>query len=341
MIHQDPVLCQVKLIAEPWDLGEGGYQVGNFPVGWSEWNGRYRDTTRQFWKGDGGVIGDFASRLSGSSDLYRHSGRSSRASINFITSHDGFTLNDLVSYNEKHNQANLADNGDGDNHNLSWNCGVEGATTDPAVLALRERQQRNMLATLFLSQGVPMLLAGDEFGRTQGGNNNAYCQDNDVSWVHWDLLRVNETLAAFTRQLIGFRRRHALFRRGRFFRGRPVPGWDVKDIMWFSADGNEMTEAHWHDPNLRCLGVYFCGAAVEWRGPRATTAPHDDIFLNANARHQEAAFALPRCRFAGHWGAVFDTARDPESGMRLWQAGEAYPVQSRSLVLLSEAANSG
>jgi glycogen operon protein len=279
--------------------------------------------------------------LTGSSDLYRHSGRSSRASINFITSHDGFTLNDLVSYNEKHNEANLADNGDGENHNLSWNCGVEGATTDPTILALRERQQRNLLATLFLSQGVPMLLAGDEFGRTQGGNNNAYCQDNEVSWVHWDLLRINEKLAAFVRRLIGFRRRHPLFRRSRFFRGRPVPGLDVKDIVWFSADGREMTEAHWHDANLRCLGVYFCGAAVEWRGERGTSAADDDFLLLANAGHEDVAFVLPRCRLAGHWGTVFDTARDEESGMRRWQAEETYPVQSRSLVLLSEAASGG
>jgi isoamylase len=341
IIHQDPVLCQVKLIAEPWDLGEGGYQVGNFPVGWSEWNGRYRDTVRQFWKGDGGVIGDFASRLTGSSDLYRHSGRSSRASINFITSHDGFTLNDLVSYNEKHNDANLADNSDGDNHNLSWNCGVEGPTPDPAIIALRERQKRNMLATLFLSQGVPMLSAGDEFGRTQGGNNNPYCQDNEISWVHWDFAHANEKLLIFARRLIAFRNRHPLFRRSRFFRGRPVPGWDVKDLVWFSPEGREMTEAHWHDANLRCLGVYFCGAAIAWPGERGKRAADDDFLLLANGGHDDIAFVLPRCRLAGHWGTVFDTARGEEWGTRRWQAGEPYSVRSRSLVLLSEAATPG
>ncbi|MBI4204779.1 MAG: glycogen debranching protein GlgX [Betaproteobacteria bacterium] len=341
IIHQDPVLCQVKLIAEPWDLGEGGYQVGNFPVGWSEWNGRYRDTVRRFWKGDGGVIGEFASRLTGSSDLYRHSGRSSRASINFITSHDGFTLDDLVSYNEKHNEANLGDNHDGDNHNLSWNCGAEGPTTDPAILALRERQKRNMLATLLLSQGVPMLLAGDEFGRSQRGNNNPYCQDNEISWVHWDLPQVNEKHLAFVQRLIAFRRRHPLFRRSRFFRGRPVPGWDVKDIVWFSPDGKEMTEAHWHDANLRCLGVYFCGVAIEWPGERGRRAPDDDFLLLANASHEDIAFVLPRCRLTGHWSTAFDTAREEEGGVRRWQAAEAYPVLSRSLALLSEAATPG
>jgi glycogen operon protein len=341
IIHQDPVLSQVKLIAEPWDLGEGGYQVGNFPVGWSEWNGRYRDTVRGFWKGDGGVIGDFASRLTGSSDLYRHSGRSSRASINLVTSHDGFTLNDLVSYNEKHNEANLADNADGDNHNLSWNCGAEGPTSDPAILALRERQKRNMLATLFLSQGVPMLLAGDEAGRTQGGNNNPYCQDNPVSWLHWNPAPADEKLLTFTRRLIAFRHRHPAFRRSRFFRGRPVPGWDVKDIVWFSPDGKEMTEAHWHDANLSGLGVYFCGVAAGWPGERGKRTADDDFLLLANAAHEDIAFVLPRCRLAGHWGTVFDTAREDEWGRRHWQAGEAYPVMSRSLALLSEAATGG
>jgi glycogen operon protein len=341
VIHQDPVLSQVKLIAEPWDLGEGGYQVGNFPVGWSEWNGRYRDTVRRFWKGDGGVIGDFASRLTGSSDLYRHSGRSSRASINFVTSHDGFTLDDLVSYNEKHNEANLADNVDGDNHNLSWNCGTEGPASDPTILALRERQKRNMLATLVLSQGVPMLLAGDESGRTQGGNNNPYCQDNALSWLQWDSAHAGEKLLGFVRRLIAFRHRHPIFRRNRFFRGRLVPGWEVKDIVWFSPEGKEMTEAHWHDANLRALGVYFCGVAGEWSGERGKQTADDDFLLLANAGHEDIAFVLPRCRLPGHWGTVFDTAREDEWGRRRWQAGEAYPVMSRSLALLSEAATGG
>ncbi|HET7597817.1 MAG TPA: glycogen debranching protein GlgX, partial [Burkholderiales bacterium] len=275
IIHQDPVVSRVKLIAEPWDLGEGGYQVGNFPVGWSEWNGLYRDTMRRFWKGETGTIGEYASRLTGSSELYRHSGRSSRASINFITSHDGFTLEDLVSYNEKHNEANLAGNSDGDNHNLSWNCGAEGPTDDPAIIALRARQKRNLLATLFLSQGVPMLLAGDEFSRTQGGNNNAYCQDNETSWVDWTLTPAAERLLDFVRRLIAFRHRHPVFRRSRFFRGRELPGWNVKDIVWFGADGEEMTEAKWHDAQLRCLGVYFCGVDIDWPGVRGRRATDD------------------------------------------------------------------
>ena len=336
IIHQDPVLSRVKLIAEPWDLGEGGYQVGNFPVGWSEWNGRYRDTVRKFWKGDGGVIGDFASRLTGSSDLYRHSGRSSRASINFVTSHDGFTLHDLVSYNEKHNEANLANNSDGDNHNLSWNCGVEGPTSDPGIVALRSRQKRNLLATLFLSQGVPMLLAGDEFGRTQSGNNNAYCQDNAVSWIDWSLPRAEEKLLEFVRRLIAFRHRHPVFRRSRFFRGRPVEGWNAKDIVWFGPDGAEMAETDWHDGGRRCLGVYFCGVDIDWPGERGRRAPDDDFLLLANAGDTDVPFILPRYRLKGVWGTVFDTARDDDWSRQRWHAGESFTVHARSLALLSE-----
>ena len=341
IIHQDPVISQVKLIAEPWDLGEGGYQVGNFPVGWSEWNGRYRDTVRRFWRSDGGVIGDFASRLTGSSDLYRHSGRSSRASINFVTSHDGFTLHDLVSYNEKHNEANLENNGDGDSHNLSWNCGAEGPTEDPDIRGLRERQKRNFLATLFLSQGVPMLLAGDEFGRTQSGNNNPYCQDNELSWVDWTLPDKEEPLLRFVQRLIAFRHRHPLFRRSRFFRGRPVQGWNAKDIVWFGPDGVEMTDAHWHDPDRRCLGAYICGVDIDWPGPQGRRAPDDDFLLLANADERDVSFILPRFRLAGIWGTVFDTARDEGLSGRRWQAGETYPVKARSFALLSEAAGNG
>jgi isoamylase len=341
IIHQDPVLSRVKLIAEPWDLGEGGYQVGNFPVGWSEWNGRYRDTVRKFWKGDGGVIGDFASRLTGSSDLYRHSGRSSRASINFVTSHDGFSLQDLVSYNEKHNELNLANNSDGDNHNMSWNCGVEGPTADPDIVTLRNRQKRNMLATLFLSQGIPMLLAGDEFGRTQSGNNNAYCQDNPVSWIDWSLPRSEDKLLEFVRRLIAFRHRHPVFRRSRFFRGRPVEGWNAKDIVWFGPDGAEMTEAHWHDAGRRCLGVYFCGVDIDWPGERGRRAPDDDFLLLANAGDTDVPFILPRYRLKGVWGTVFDTARDDDWSRRRWHAEESFTVHAHSLALLSETARSG
>ena len=336
IIHQDPVLSRVKLIAEPWDLGEGGYQLGNFPVGWSEWNGHYRDTVRRFWKGDPGTIGQLAFRLTGSSDLYRHSGRGSRASVNFVTSHDGFTLHDLVSYNEKHNEANFAGNTDGDNHNLSWNCGVEGPTEDPDVLALRERQKRNLLATLFLSQGVPMLLAGDELGRTQGGNNNPYCQDNETSWVDWNLANGGEKMLAFVRRLIAFRRRHPVFRRSRFFRGHEVHGWNVKDIVWFGADGQEMAEAHWNDPALRSLGVYFCGVDIDWPGSRGRRATDDDFLLLANGGETDVEFLLPRFRLQGSWGSVFDTARDDEWASRRWQSGEKYRVLSRSIALLTE-----
>ncbi|HEX6005698.1 MAG TPA: glycogen debranching protein GlgX [Burkholderiales bacterium] len=341
IIHQDPVLSQVKLIAEPWDLGEGGYQVGNFPVGWSEWNGLYRDTVRRFWKGDPGTLGEFASRLTGSSDLYRHSGRSSRASINFVASHDGFTLADLVSYNDKHNEANLAGNSDGDNHNLSWNCGAEGSTDEPAILALRERQKRNLLTTLFLSQGVPMLVAGDEHSRTQRGNNNAYCQDNETSWIDWNLTSGAERLLDFVRRLIAFRHRHPVFRRSRFFRGRQIAGWNVKDIVWFGADGAEMTEAKWHDAALRTLGVYFCGVDIDWPGARGRRATDDDFLLLANAGEAEVPFVLPRFRLQGDWGTVFDTGREDNGMNRRWRSGEAYPVLSRSIALLSESASNG
>src|SRR5688572_5665891 len=260
-VHQDPILSQVKLIAEPWDLGADGYKVGSYPVGWSEWNAKFRDTARRFWGGHSGTISEMATRLAGSSDLYPGGGRGRDASINFITCHDGFTLPDLVAYERKHNEANGENNNDGESHNLSMNFGVEGVTTDPAILEARTRQVRSFFATLFLSQGVPMMLAGDEFGRTQAGNNNAYCQDNAVSWVDWTLPRAQEE---FVRRLIGFRHRHPVFRRSRFFRGRPVEGWNVKDIVWFGPDGAEMTEAHWHDPARRCLGVYFCGVDIDW-----------------------------------------------------------------------------
>jgi len=339
IVHQDPVMSRVKLIAEPWDLGEGGYQVGNFPVGWSEWNGDYRDTVRRFWKGDPGTTGQLASRLTGSSDLYRHGGRGSRASINFVTSHDGFTLHDLVSYNEKHNEANRAGNSDGESHNLSWNCGVEGPTGDPAILALRERQKRNLLATLLLSQGVPMLLAGDESGRTQGGNNNPYCQDNEVSWLDWTITPEGEKLLTFVRRFIAFRRRHPVFRRSRFFRGREVAGWNVKDIVWLSPDGREMTEANWHDASLRCLGAYVCGVDIDWPGERGRRAGDDDFLLLANAGATDVPFVLPRFRLPGNWGTVFDTAREDDWASRRWPAQEAYPLLGRSLALLTEAAS--
>src|SRR5581483_796708 len=257
------IISQVKLIAEPWDLGEGGYQVGNFPVLWAEWNGVYRDVIRGFWKGDEGLVADLAYRLTGSSDLYSRSGRQPYASINFITAHDGFTLADLVSYNEKHNEANGEENRDGHDHNLSWNCGVEGPTEDPAIVVLRARQQRNFLATLLLSQGVPMLQAGDEIGRTQQGNNNAYCQDNEISWIDWNLDRSRRELLKFTQFLIQLFHRHPVLRRRKFFQGRKIHGSEVKDLSWFRPDGKELTPEDWNVGYARCLGLRLAGDAIE------------------------------------------------------------------------------
>src|SRR3712207_6283901 len=263
IIHQDPILSQVKLIAEPWDVGEGGYQVGNFPVLWAEWNGKYRDTIRSYWKGDEGKIGEIAYRLTGSPDLYQHSGRRPYASINFITAHDGFTLNDLVSYNDKHNEANGENNNDGDNNNHSWNHGTEGPSDDPDVNALRARQRRNMLTTLLLSQGVPMITAGDEWARTQNGNNNAYCQDNEISWLEWEHTEEQNQLFEFTRRLIQLRREHPVFRRPKFFQGRRIRGSEIKDVMWFNPGGNEMSDEEWASPFVRCLGMLLSGDTID------------------------------------------------------------------------------
>ena len=336
IIHQDPVLSQVKLIAEPWDLGEGGYQVGNFPVGWTEWNGRYRDAVRAYWKGDGGMIGELGYRLTGSSDLYAHSGRRPYASINFVTCHDGFTLHDLVSYNEKHNQANLDDNRDGENNNLSWNCGVEGPTEDPAVLALRKRQKRNFLATLLLSQGVPMLLAGDEVGRTQLGNNNAYCQDNEVSWIDWDPDHADRDLLAFVQRLVAFRRRHPLFRRRRFFQGRFIRGDDTRDVTWLNPDGREMSEEQWRQSFARCLGVRLSGRAIDETDEHGRPVTDDEFLLVLNAHHDDIAFTLPPCQAGGSWGMVLDTARESMDEVLTYRSGETYSLAGRSLALLQE-----
>ena len=263
VIHQDPVISQVKLIAEPWDLGEGGYQVGNFPVGWAEWNGKYRDTVRSYWRGDEGQLSELGYRLTGSSDLYEAGGRRPYASVNFVTAHDGFTLGDLVAYDAKHNEDNGEDNRDGTDHNLSWNGGVEGPTDDAKILELRERQMRNFLATLFLSQGIPMLCGGDEIGRSQGGNNNAYCQDNDISWFQWSLSRPAARLLEFTQRLIRLRREHPVFHRRTFFHGRRVLGAASKDLSWFRPDGKELTEDDWGNGQMRCLGLRLAGDAIE------------------------------------------------------------------------------
>jgi glycogen operon protein len=303
-IQQDPVLSQVKLIAEPWDVGPGGYQVGNFPVLWSEWNGKYRDAVRSFWKGDEGRIGDMGYRLTGSPDLYRHNGRRPYASINFVTSHDGFTLTDLVSYNVKHNELNGSN--DGDDNNLSWNCGVEGPTDDPQINALRERQRRNFLITLFLSQGVPMLLGGDEFGRTQNGNNNAYCQDNEISWFDWTRDENQNQFLDFTRRLIAFRRAHPVFRRPKFFQGRRIPGSEIRDVMWFNPGGNQMTEGEWTSPFVRCIGMLLSGDTGDVLTFEGDPVRDDTFLLLINADHESIAFVLPGQENL-EWQLILDT----------------------------------
>jgi glycogen operon protein len=336
-IRQDPVLSQVKLIAEPWDLGEGGYQVGKFPLGWTEWNDRYRDAMRAYWKGDGGAIGEFARRFTGSSDFYETSGRKPHASINFITSHDGLTLEDLVSYNGKHNEANLEDNRDGHDNNLSWNCGAEGPTEDAQVLALRGRQKRNFFATLLLSQGVPMLVAGDEIGRTQRGNNNAYCQDSELSWVDWSLDEERRLLLEFVRRMIAVRRSHPVFRRHRFFQGRAIHGAGVKDIVWLRPDGGEMTEHEWEHTFARSLGVYLSGAALEEMDRRGQRLNDDNFLVLLSSHHETIPFTLPALRPGTSWQVLVDTAYEQGLAMDGRYPGTAqYPVQGRSLALLME-----
>jgi len=308
VLRQDPVLSRVKLVAEPWDLGSGGYQVGNFPVGWAEWNDKYRDTMRAYWKGEGGLIGEFAQRLTGSSDLYNRSGRRPYASINFVAAHDGFTLADVVSYNEKHNQANGEDNRDGHAHNLSWNCGVEGPSDDEAVNTLRARQQRNFIATLLLSQGVPMLLAGDEIGRTQQGNNNAYAQDNETSWVDWTLDDDKRALFDFTCRLVALRAGHPAFHRRDFFQGRPLFGSQVHDIAWLQPDGSEMTEASWTQSHARALAVFLAGEGLNEADGRGRRQVDDDFLLLFNAGHEPIEFTLPPLLAARHGELLVDTA---------------------------------
>jgi glycogen operon protein len=336
IIHQDPVLSQVKLIAEPWDLGEGGYQVGNFPVGWMEWNGQYRDAVRAYWKGDGGRIGELGYRLAGSSDLYGLGGRSPFASVNFITAHDGFTLHDLVSYNEKHNAANGEDNRDGHDHNLSWNCGVEGPTDDPAVNALRALQKRNLLATLLLSQGVPMLLAGDEIGRSQQGNNNAYCQDSGLSWLDWELDDARRALMTWVRRLVALRKAHPIFHRRHFFQGRAIRGADIKDITWFTPEGEEMSDEQWREHHARALGMLLMGKSLEFCGPRGRPLRDDDFLLLISAHHEDLAFRLPDWPPGERWQRVLDSARpgDWPDGAA-FAAGDAYALKARSLALLT------
>jgi len=334
VVHQDPVLSQVKLIAEPWDIGEGGYQVGNFPVLWTEWNGRYRDAVRSYWKGEDGLIGELAYRLTGSSDLYELSGRRPYASINFITCHDGFTLEDLVSYNGKHNHANGEENRDGSNDNRSWNCGDEGQTRDPGVLTLRARQKRNFFATLLLSQGVPMLLAGDETGHTQHGNNNAYCQDNEISWLPWNPDTEDRELQSFVIELIKFRKSHACFRRRSFLQGPRVKGTGVKDIVWLTPDGREMTDEQWRQSDARCLGLCLQGNATNEDDDRGRPVVDDDFILLLNSNHEPVPFLLPRLEARDAWQVILDTAR--ADGEALYQGGQQFPLQARSLALLTK-----
>jgi isoamylase len=340
LIQQDPVVSQVKLIAEPWDVGEGGYQVGNFPPLWSEWNGKYRDTVRDFWRGQDQTLAEFAYRFTGSSDLYERTGRRPFASINFVTAHDGFTLRDLVSYNEKHNEANGEDNRDGENHNRSWNMGAEGPTDDPDILALRARQTRNFLATLFLSQGVPMLLGGDEIGRTQGGNNNGYCQDNEISWYDWE--QTDDSLLAFARGLIQFRHHHPVFRRRRWFQGRSIHGGQVSDIGWFTPGGEEMSEEDWRQGFAKSLGVFLNGAAIPTRNSRGERVTDDSFYVLFNVHSDPIDFMLPNGDWGKRWTVVLDTTEDgpPDDHRmdRVHDSLEILPVVPWSLVVLKRVA---
>ena len=338
IIRQDPVISQAKLIAEPWDVGEGGYQVGNFPVGWTEWNGKYRDEVRAYWKGEGGIVGDLAYRLTGSSDLYERGGRRPHASINFVTAHDGFTLQDLVSYNEKHNEENGEDNNDGESHNTSWNHGEEGPTNDPEIRRLRNRQKRNMLATLLLSQGVPMIVYGDELGRTQNGNNNAYCQDNEISWVDWDLSQADRNFMAFVRRVIRLRKEHPAFKRRNFFQGRKIQGADVKDITWLNPDGQEMSNEEWDNSFARSLGLQMAGYSEDQYDTEGRPEIDDDFVLLFNAHHEEISFTIPPNPEDARWEVLVDTSY--AAGLRsdgFFKPGTDYPLRARSMVVLANS----
>ncbi len=332
VIHQDPVISQVKLIAEPWDVGEGGYQVGNFPPGWSEWNGKYRDCLRDFWRGQDETLREFAYRFTGSSDLYADDSRNPFASINFVTAHDGFTLRDLVSYNAKHNQANGEDNRDGTDDNRSWNCGEEGPSNKPEVKKLRARQQRNLLVTLMLSQGIPMLLAGDEFSRTQQGNNNAYCQDNALSWIDWSA--TDQDLLQFTTRLIAFRHAHPAFRRRGWFLGQAIHGADCKDIAWFTLKGEQMSEEHWGEGFAKSLGVFINGDTIPNPNTHGEPVTDASFYLIFNAHSDALEFVLPSGNWGKSWLTVLDTARGWIDVASPLNAGARLKVTARSVVLL-------
>ncbi|GIG29980.1 glycogen debranching protein GlgX [Cellulomonas marina] len=336
IVQQDPAISQVKLIAEPWDLGDGGYQVGGFPPLWSEWNGKYRDSMRDFWRGEPSTLGEFASRLSGSSDLYEHTGRRPIASVNFVIAHDGFTLNDLVSYNEKHNEANGEDNNDGESHNRSWNCGAEGPTDDPGILALRGRQRKNFLATLLLSQGVPMIAHGDELGRTQNGNNNVYCQDDKISWVDWDLDAGNTDLLEFTQRIVALRRKHPVLRRRRFFAGAPEHGGEseLKDIAWLKPSGEHMSDEDWSEGLARSVTVFLNGEAIAEPDGRGQEITDDSFLLLFNANPDEVEFTLPPAEYGERWTVLEDTDSNLEQGQGV-DAGNTVSLTGRSLVLMT------
>jgi isoamylase len=343
LVQQDPTVSQVKLIAEPWDVGPGGYQVGNFPPQWTEWNGKYRDTVRDFWRGEDASLGEFASRLTGSADLYEHTARRPVASINFVTAHDGFTLRDLVSYNEKHNEANGEDNNDGESNNQSWNCGVEGPTDDPEINALRARQQRNFITTTLLSQGVPMLCHGDELGRTQGGNNNGYCQDNEITWINWD--EVDTDLLAFTQSVSALRAAHPVFRRRRFFDGLPVRirgSERLPDISWFAPDGSEMSDEDWDSGFGKSVSVYLNGNGIPDLDQRGQRVTDDSFVLCFNAHHEPIEFTMPPKEFGQAWVTVIDTAvgSGDSSDVTPIDAGDAVQVEGRGMIVLQAAPES-
>jgi glycogen operon protein len=333
------VLSQVKLIAEPWDVGPGGYQVGNFPPGWAEWNGKYRDCVRKFWKGDGGTASEFATRLSGSSDLYAWSGRQPYASVNFVTCHDGFTLQDVVSYNGKHNEANGEGNRDGTDNNDSWNCGAEGATDDPAIRALRERQKRNLVATLMLSQGVPMLLGGDELSHTQNGNNNTYCQDNELTWLDWSLTPEKAAFLGFVKKVVRVWKGQPVFQRRHFFQGRSIRGTDIKDISWIAPDGHEMTDEAWAEGFTKCLGVRLAGDIIGEVDERGRDIVGDTLLVMLNAHWEAVPFALPPHRDGQQWELVFDTF-NPDAPPGTVSEGEPYQLHERSVAVFRIKAES-
>ncbi|MEZ6055110.1 MAG: glycogen debranching protein GlgX [Planctomycetaceae bacterium] len=335
IIHQDPILSRVKLIAEPWDIGEGGYQVGNFPCGWTEWNGKYRDNVRRFWRGDGDAVSEFATRLTGSSDLYEHNGRRPYASINFVTSHDGFSMWDLVSYNHKHNEANGHNNTDGDDHNISWNCGHEGPTNDPEINALRVRQMKNFMSTMLLSQGVPMIRSGDEICHSQQGNNNTYCQDNELNWLNWNLADYQKNFLDFCCQVIALWRDNPVFQRRQFFQGKAIRGKDQKDVHWLTADANEMSDADWHSSHARSLGMLLNGQMTDEIDEQGKQITGDTMLLLMNARAKPIRFTLPGGDDESLWTLELDSSHDHPSTLRM-KGGGQYELLPRSMVVFRQ-----